>query len=59
MRAEAYSETKMVTTGILDSPDALNMIPIAFFKTLVYFLYTEMSAEDWSTYVMNHWQSHE
>jgi hypothetical protein len=38
VEADAYSESNIVTTGILDHPDTLAAIHIIYFKVLVYFL---------------------
>ena len=41
MDAEAYSESKIVTTGILDHPLTLSLVPTIFFKTLAYALFKD------------------
>eukprot|EP00842_Homolaphlyctis_polyrhiza_P005468 jgi/Hompol1/5922/HPOL_000313-RA len=48
--ATSYVESKLVTTGILDSPDTLRLFPGVFFKVLVYCLLRTTDLNDLVTY---------
>ena len=48
IQVEAYSESKIITTGILDNPDSLRMIPSIFYKILIYFMSHEMNDQELS-----------
>jgi hypothetical protein len=53
VEADAYSESKIMTTGILDHPEALSKIHVILFKVLVYYLRIRLSVQELNQYFFN------